>query len=217
MSKKIQTLLNAFVGDGARAAKYLVTIDRLPGTAPMSEVGLSVLCKSASFPGKTLTTIPFEYKGRTIQVPSHVKYNQTFELSFYLEESHEARITFMDWIQGFDKSYESYYPGSQTGGKRTNTDVMNVGSAFTESIRALSNDYQKMVPIRIAQLNFDLTEKVTEYVYHNCYPTTISDITVDDSQVGALLEYTVTFTYSHALVYNPKDKTYPFAVSAAAQ
>jgi hypothetical protein len=210
MAKHFQTILASILGDGARAAKYMLNIAMIPGTPKIPTGNISVLCKGATFPGKTLTTIPFEYKGRTIQVPSHVKYGQTFELTFYLEENHDLRILFMDWIQGFDESYESYYPGAGQSSTNKSNDI-NVGSVFTESLRKLGSDLKKMTTVKVSQLDFDLQNKTAEYIYHNCYPTGVSDITVDSSQVGALLEYTVTFTYSHLIVKQTKGEKYDFA------
>jgi len=211
MAKHFQTLLATILGDGARPAKFMVDICNIPGkTENNIQKNISVLCKGAIFPGKSLTTIPFEFKGRTIQVPSHVKYEQTFELSFYLEETHKLRILFMDWIQSFNESYESYYTGSGTSSKTTSNGV-NVGSEFTTSLRKLETQKDKMASITVSQLDFDLKLKTAEYIFHNCYPTQVSSITVDSSQVGAILEYSVTFTYSHLLVYNKKDDKYNFS------
>jgi hypothetical protein len=211
MAKHFQTLLATVLGDGARPAKFMVNICNIPGEIQKNtQENISVLCKGAIFPGKSLTTIPFEYKGRTIQVPSHVKYEQTFELSFYLEETHKLRILFMDWIQGFDKSYESYYTGSGTSSKTTGNDI-NIGSKLTESIRDFKTEKEKMTSIKVSQLDFDLKLKTAEYIFHNCYPTQVSSVTVDSSQVGAILEYSVTFAYSHLLVYNAENDKYNFS------
>ena len=216
MSKKLQTLIQNTIGDGARAAKYMMTIDRLPGnssTWPVQSKSLSIMCKGAIFPGKNLTTITYLYKGRNIVIPSHVKYNQTFELTFYLNESHNARIAFSDWMQGFDQSYESYYTGTNVGAANSaGKDIINSGSSFTENVRDAKTDLDRMTSIKVAQLNFDNTQKTAEYIFHNCYPTAISDITTDASSVGAILEYTVTFAYSHMLVLNPSDTSYPFGI-----
>jgi hypothetical protein len=213
MANKLQTLLQTVIGDGARPAKYMLNIDRIPGTESTNAdlpKKLAIMCKGATFPGKTLTTVPFEYKGRPILIPSHVKYDQTFEVSFYLDEAHSARIIFMDWMQAFDEEYESYYGGA--GGQRTKSSGLNNGSILTNNIRNLGNDYNKVTTVRISQLDFDLTKKTAEYVFHNCFPTSVSSISVDDSQVGAVLEYSVTFTYSHMLIYNPKDTKYEFSL-----
>ena len=149
MSKKLQTLIQNTIGDGARAAKYMMTIDRLPGnssTWPVQSKSLSIMCKGAIFPGKNLTTITYLYKGRNIVIPSHVKYNQTFELTFYLNESHNARIAFSDWMQGFDQSYESYYTGTNVGAANSaSKDIINSGSSFTENVRDAKTDLEKMI------------------------------------------------------------------------
>lgn len=214
MAKKLQTLIQNIVGDGARAAKFFMEIGSIPGLESSTNQNarvLAVMCKAASFPGKTLTTIPFDYKGRAILIPSHVKYEQTFELTFYLDEDHSARIIFSDWMQGFDMSYESYYEGTHSS--NSNTSGINNGSILTESIRNKygNNDFGKMTTVKVSQLDFDNETKTAEYIFHNCYPSQLSPVTVDASQTGAILEYTVTFTYSHMLVYNPKDNSYPFS------
>lgn len=203
MSTKIQALLERVLGDGGRAAKYVVKLP-LPAkdaTNKFSSSDLNIICKGASFPGKTLDTIPFTYRGRTIPLPGQHKYSQSWDLSFYLDESHVSRLYFMDWMQAMNTPNESYY-------KSDNNKNDGQTSILTEAIRKLPRQ-SKTTTIVVQQLNFDMNTTVADYTLYNCYPISVSDVTLGSDQVGAIGEYTVSFSFSHFMI---QSKTAPFKV-----
>jgi hypothetical protein len=188
MSSKIQNLLQSALGDGARTAKFSIILpppSSSSGTPPVKMDEMNVICKAASFPGKSLETIPFLYKGRTIPLPGQHKYSQTWELSFYLEEDHKTRLYFMDWMQAMNDINESHYIGLTSG---------QTAEMRKTPLRG------RMTTLKVNQLDFDMRNTKATYTLYNCFPTNISDITVDSSQVGSVAEYTVTFSFSHFII-----------------
>jgi len=192
MASKIQKLIQQTLGDGARSAKFVVYIN-LPeaskGTPPMDSKKLKILCKASSFPGKTIDTINIPYKGRSIPIPGQVKYSQTWELTFYLEESHASRLYFLDWMQALNGKNESYYLGSTSGETHT-----------LRSAEVKGNKTANFKTLIVKQLNFDMDKSVADYTLYNCYPTAVGDVSVASDSVGTILEYSVTFSYSHFIV-----------------
>lgn len=194
MASLIQQTLEGILRDGARSAKFWVEI-----TVPEKSIGLpeqknmSFICKGTSFPGKTLDTIPFVYKGRTIPLPGQHKYQQTWDLTFYLEEQHHSRVVFMDWMQAMNQAHEAYYDTSHGSAYST--------SSLTKKIREDSR-HGIASSFKVYQLDFDLKKKTAEYTLYNCFPISIGEVTLGSDQVGAVGEYTVTFAYSDFIVKN---------------
>jgi hypothetical protein len=199
MAKKLQDLLESVLNDGARPAKYFLKI-ALPIQDNDVEHSIPVLAKTATLPGKTLDTIGFQYKGRNIPLPGQVKYAQTWEMTLLAEEDHSTRIYFMDWIQGMDNANSSYY--------------ISQGSELTGEIRGKRGaTEQRKVDITISQLNFDLSQVEVDYVLYNCFPISVGDISVGHELVGAIEEYSVTFSFSHCIIKYATDTSYPYSVN----
>lgn len=196
MATKIQTLMEKVLHDGARAAKFTVMINlpEVPGNPPVTNRWLELVCKGTSFPGKTIEPKQFMYKGRTIPIPGQEKYTQTWDLTFYLEEDHRSRLYFMDWMQALNTPNESYYVSSSSG--------------QTTQSRALGTnkgDFSKLVKtMEVSQLDFDMKNTTAKYTLSNCYPISVGDVQVSSDSVGQVLEYTVTFSFSHFIVQSEK-------------
>lgn len=170
MSNKIQNTINHALGDGARAAKFRCFIN-IPGKS--NNTVIDTLCKSSSFPGKAVDTIDFKHKGKSVLVPGQEKYTQQWVLTFYLEEEHDTRRAFEDWMRSLN--YESY---------------------SGESYSPLSKDTYSVL-MGVSQLNYDMDKEVIQYILHNAFPIEISQVELSSDSINNVLEYTVTFAYSH--------------------
>ena len=113
MSKtKISQTLFLVGGNLARPTRFSALI------APPTEVlgaanskVFDVLCKSIKIPDMTMEPIEILYKGHTVKIPSRVKQEQTIELTMYLDEYHNLRQMFSNWISGIDNRF--YAVGTQ--------------------------------------------------------------------------------------------------------
>lgn len=180
MADGIQNIINSTLGDGARSAKFRCFIDT-PLNNGNKAAELDVLCKASSFPGKTTETMDFKHKGKSILVPGQEKFSQTWELTFYLEESHNTRIMFDNWMSGMH--YDNY------------SDLSNQVIESTKKTNGLVGT------MAVSQLNFEMDSTVCNYVLHNVYPVEMSQVEVASDSVSTMLEYTVTFAYTHYDVY----------------
>jgi len=178
----IQSKLDIFIGDAARATKYRLHLP-VPQTISYNISGdsLDLVCKSANIPAKALDTIILKHKGRDIPVPGQEKFNQTFDLTFYLDPNHNIKKMFEDWITALDA--DSYQ-------KTTPYDVSNARVERDNNIGALKVD------LIIQQLDFNELDTSSKYVFRYAFPTNISEIAYGSDKIGELLEFTVTFTFT---------------------
>ena len=76
-----QALVQAYLGDGARSSKFDLTME-LPGFLKKFSnlkdkdytTALSILCKSSSFPGKTVSTQDIVFRGLIFPVTGPVNF-----------------------------------------------------------------------------------------------------------------------------------------------
>jgi hypothetical protein len=179
MSSVIQNLLENTLGDGARASKFEVYIN-LNGTGLFgNEKDITMLVKTSQFPGKTHETIDVKFKGRTIPIKGQVKYSNTWECEFYLSEDHSLKRAFEDWIESLDQVHN-----------------MQEQSGAVADAQAL-NSLGYTTNLRIVQMDFIGNNPKATYTLYNCFPTSVSSLSVDYSQLGEILAFGVEFSYSH--------------------
>jgi len=180
MASQIQNLLDNVIGDGARSAKFELSI-QLPFTDYFPEnLDIQTMVKSSSYPGKSIDTIDVKYKGRSIPVKGQVKYNQTWDCTFYLTEDHKLKNAFEVWIEAMNnENYISF--DSDVNYKKQQQKVLK---KYTSEIL-------------ISQLNFELDENRIDYFLQNAFPISVSQVETSYDAVGQISEFTVTFSYSH--------------------
>jgi len=184
MATVIQNQIEHALGDGARAAKFTCGVV-LPANRFKDVTALNTLVKTSSFPGKTIELSTIKYKGRDIPVKGQVKYQQSWECTFYMTESHDLKIAFETWMEAIDQkhNYGDY-----------SSDDPNEIKQMKENIKKLK---QYTETLGITQYNFDLDKPAVEYTLHNCFPISISSVEVNSESVGQLQEFTVTFAYTY--------------------
>jgi len=183
MSSAVQNIMQRTLGDLARATKFEVLFQFTnPNTAPAPD-DLIVLAKASSFPGVSHSTIDLKYKGRSIPIKGQVKYNQTWECTFYLTEDHKLKRAFENWIVALDQKHTYMDPTSP------------VDLSETQRIHSVNNDYTST--IHIFQKNFEDTTETAKYSFYNVFPTEVSQVQTNYESVGQAQEFTVTFSYSY--------------------
>ena len=185
MSTVLQNLIEHSLGDGARSAKYECLI-ALPDSSFFPDTdALTTLAKASSFPGKTHEIVDIKFKGRTIPVKGQVKYTQSWECTFYLTEDHHLKTAFETWLEALDQHHNYADLNSEDP------------SGVNLMKNTLKNFNSYTYPLVIQQLNFDLDYAPIQYFLHNAFPTAISQVETSAESVGTILEFTVTFSYSH--------------------
>lgn len=186
MSSAIQNILEHSLGDGARPSKFDVQVLMPTSKLFPDEVALSVLAKTASFPGKQHEIISLKHKGRTIPMKGQMRYVHSIDITFYLTEDHALKIAFEQWMEALDQKHNY-----------DNPHVMNV-SELQKYFASADTNYT--MPIVLTQKNFDLDKDRVVYTLQNAFPTAVTPIEVNSETTGTISEFTVTFAYSHFLV-----------------
>lgn len=190
MSSVIQNLMQHTLGDGARSAKFDCVI--LFASPTLFNSGdMAVLVKTSHFPGKSHDVIDFKYKGRSIPLKGQTKYDNTWTCTFYLTEDHKLKKGFEDWIESIDQKHNI---------KKVSKDIRDAQKQYS-SIGYTST-------MSIYQLDFNNEKQRVAYHLRYAFPKSVSKVEVDYSVVGAILEYTVEFSYAYYDTENfsgPKD------------
>jgi len=186
MSDIVQNLINNTLGDGARATKFACVINLPSQITGQDPLALDILCKVAQIPGKQIELIEFKYRGKTIPLMGQEKFNQTLDITFYLEENHKSRIMFEKWLSGLtDDNYSD--------------NISSESKAIAKTTGYIDN-------LTLHQLDFEGNKIMATYIFKNVFPKEIASITVDSSQVDTILEYNVSFSYSHYEIKDLKNK-----------
>lgn len=180
MSDIIQNLINEVLDDGARSSKFGCLITLPEAITGQNSQHLDILCKVASIPSKSTEVINLKYKGKDIPIPGQEKFEQSLEITFYLEENHHTRILFDRWLDGMH--YENYASEVSKESKKIQT-----GTGFVSQFT-------------LHQLNFEGEAPTANYTFYNVFPKELASISVDSSSVDTILEYNVSFSYSHYTV-----------------
>jgi len=195
MTNSIQSKIDLFVGDAARATKYRLHLP-VPQNinSTISGDNIDLVCKSANIPAKALDTIILKHKGRDIPIPGQEKFNQTFDLIFYLDPNHNLKKVFEDWITALDAdSYQKNIPSN----------VSNSRVERNNTIGALKVD------LTIQQLDFDEYNTNSKYIFRYAFPTNVSEISYGSDKIGEILEFTVTFSFTFFETGDYKSSTKP--------
>lgn len=196
MSSIIQNHFHKLVGDGARLTKFSFHIPPVnPNAGVIEAVTYSV--KSARLPKISNEVVNVFHKGRPIPVKGTTKYDQTFEVTFYLSESHLVKRFFETWITLLEQRHYYYNPRKQV--IKQNSIAQNITSARIE-IPEFLTWYNPTVYIN--QHNFDGDYVTASYEIFNCFPIDVSTVNYDYSSVGQIGEITVTFAYSHFVLWS---------------
>lgn len=178
-----QDLMRKYLGDGARNTRFDIKLN-IPSEISNSyndSRALSIMCKSANLPNRTIQTQNIVFRGRSIPVPVSTKYSNTWTCTFYNDENHNMRKMFELWLDAVDS--KSDY------------------TSFTDEMKGLiGNDYIKD-EIKIEQysnISNDLETSTPTAVWtlYGVYPTDVSSIELS-SESESIQEFTVTFSYTY--------------------
>lgn len=183
MSSAIQNIMQKTLGDGARSSKFDVLFEFTNPKSALPPQDAMALVKSTSFPGVTHSTMDFKYKGRSVPLRGQVKYTQTWECTFYLQQDHSLKHAFDNWIVALDEMHG--YAANGAGG------------AYLNETRRAHAQRGYTTTIKLYQRDFDDTTNTSEYTLFNVYPTEVTPIQYSYDSTGQIQEFTVTFAYSY--------------------
>jgi hypothetical protein len=191
MSSTIQNLLDKVLQDGARSSKFECHITFKSSNLYVDD--FYALVKTSQFPGKTQDIIDFKFKGRSVPLKGQVKYDGTWTCTFYLTQDHKLKKAFEDWIESLDQVHN----------------IKEVSSNVDIAQQKNSEGYTSI--LNIYQMDFHGEEITAVYELHNVFPKSVSNVDIDYSSVGSILEFTVEFAYSFYNVKVQKSQDGTFA------
>lgn len=157
--------LKTYLYGGSRRNKFLIELT-MSGVASAK---LNVLCKSLSFPQRTIGVTSVWRHGRKLNLRSETEYPDTFDITVLDDNSLTIRKALDSWASRVDDS--------------------KLSGGTSNAVTSYTTDFN------IWQLNA-LGAKVYGYTIFNAFPSTIGEVQYDDSEQNAIVEYPVTFTYS---------------------
>lgn len=183
-----QDLLKKYLNDGARNTRFDVKL-MVPiqiDNEYNNIRALSIMCKTSSFPNRTLQTQNIIFRGKTVPVPVSSKYSNTWSCAFYNDENHSLRKLFETWIDAVDsKSEYTSFTNDLSGllGGDIIKDEIKI-----EQYSNTVNDMEKSLPTAV-------------WTLYGVYPTDITTIELA-SEAETLEEFTVTFAYTYYTIEN---------------
>lgn len=172
MANQIAKLKNA-LGIGARANRYRVYftlpsgVQRIQG---VSEENLSLLCSSCDgFPATAGQSSSVFSQGRKFNLPKQQDNGGDWNATFYNDEAHRFRNTFLLWMKAID-----HVPANSSTGSPISV----------------------MADISVAQLDSAENETVV-CTFHDAFVTNVGAIAFDGTTSADVETFSVTFTYSY--------------------
>jgi hypothetical protein len=172
----INNTVQQYGGDLARQTKYSVNIS-LPQYFKTSgdkefPVILNVLAKNFSIPNIRQDILEFKYQGHSIPLPGRTNFEQTFSLTFYLDDKHTLRSVLDEWIRSSDLT------------------VLGDSKNYLEPS-------EKFGSIEILAKDFEETTSTRKYIFLNVFPLSISGPEFSSEGVSSIVEVTVEFSYAY--------------------
>lgn len=174
MANKIEQIKRALKG-GSKATKYMIKLSFPPEIQHQMELSdLACLAKATTFPSVTIGQIEVYNQGRKIPIPGDTSYDNTWTVTFYVDNAHQIRKDFLNWMKACDNFRANTHSGDPSG-------------LFTE--------------ISVSQLD-SLEKEVAEYTLSDCWPQMVGEISVGADQLDTLQEVDITFSFSNWYINN---------------
>lgn len=138
---------------------------------------ISLLCESASIPGRQISTIDYVAEKQAVKVP-YTFINEDVQCTFLLTNDYYMKTLFDNWLeQVFDT--DKYHAKFK--------------SEFTSDV-VIQQLNEKDIPVYGIRLE-------------NAFPTTVAGITLDNNSENAAQKMTVTFSYDNYVPEGPLSST----------
>lgn len=174
------------IGLGNRKNRYLIEIP----VPTISGDTLNILCRSASFPERNISTTDIWHKGRRYTVRGETDYVGEYEVTFVDNDEMSIRKMFDEWVQQVDNTSSNLNKVFDLTANILDIDKL-----------AMSIGYQ--IDINIWQLDAN-NQKVYGYAMQNAFPKSVSSISLEDSDENSLSEFNVVFAFSE---FTPLENT----------
>jgi len=138
-----------------------------------------VLCKDVQVPDVTMEPIDLMFKGHTLKIPSRVNQAQTIDITIYLDEHHQLRQMFNNWINGMD---DRFY--AQTAGTSV---AMSQSKDFYGNLILKARDFD------------ETNSEPMNYLFEGIFPISVGGPVFGAASINEVQEVTITFAYFRML------------------
>lgn len=195
MSSIIQNKFHEILGDAARTTKFTFVLPPLTGSAEtMDHIVYAV--KSLTLPTIEHSPLEIRHKGLPIPIRGVTKFSQTFDVTFYLSETHATKRFFEEWMMMMEQRTYYYNP-------RKNAKFQREVHKMPESDMPPYMTWYN-VTAWVEQWDFDGMKPTAMYEIFNVFPTKVSAPNYSYDSVGQIAEFTVTFACSHYKLHSKK-------------
>ena len=185
MAKEVRTskdgidLLKSRIGQPLQANRFVVEFTKLPGPfAGLGAENLTILCKSATLPGKTIATT--EHLRHRYIPDGDVDYGNEVEFTYLCDANFMDRMIIDSWMSFV-----------HTADVSTRTKFTNGNDAH---VFRFYEDYIGECLIHV--LRKDGSVAMT-YTLDECFPSSIADQSLSMDETEGVLEFSFTLNYRH--------------------
>lgn len=166
MAFNIQEIRSQLVGGGARPSHFRVQITN--PVNPFADFKIPFMCRAASIPASTITSIPVPYFGRNVKIAGEREF-APWTVTIINDEDFGVRNAMEEWMNSINTHVSNLR--------------LNGASDLTYKADAIVTQYGKTGNI------------LRKYKMQGLYPTNIGEITLDWGTTGQIEEFQVTFDY----------------------
>ncbi len=178
-------LLKSQIGQPLQANRFVVEFLTLPKGFEAVNVRehLSILCNSATLPGKSLGTAE-HYRHRYMPDGS-VDYGESVDFTFICDANFMDRMIIEEWLRMV-----------HSAGVSTRTALQNEDGSTEGQVFSFYSDYAQPCSARIHVLRKDGTSAMI-YTLHECYPSDLAAQDLSMDSADGPLEFSFTLNYRH--------------------
>jgi len=178
-------LLKSQIGQPLQANRFVVEFLTLPKGFEAVNVRehLSILCNSATLPGKSIGTAE-HYRHRYMPDGS-VDYGESVDFTFICDANFMDRMIIEEWLRMV-----------HSAGVSTRTALQNEDGSTEGQVFSFYSDYAQPCTARIHVLRKDGTSAMI-YTLHECYPSDLAAQDLSMDSADAPLEFSFTLNYRH--------------------
>lgn len=181
MSNKIEQIKRV-LKSGAKATKYVIRFSFPPEVEHRMELSdMACLASASTFPGVTIGQIEVFNQGRKLPIPGDTSYDNTWSVTFYVDQAHQIRKDMLEWMKACDNFQANTHSGNPAG---------------------------LFVDITACQLD-SLEKPVTEYKLKDCWPQQVGEISIAADSLDTLQTFDVTFSFSNWLIDGGDEFNHP--------
>ncbi len=168
MSNKISEI-GQVLGSTARSNKYRLSFTWPRGVSGVTNLQeVDIICKAASAPGREIGVIEVWNQGRKLVIPGDTAFDNSWSVSFYATENHSIRYDMVKWQVACDNFHQNIHSGQP---------------------------YMIFADLKLEQL--DSAGNVSaQYTLHNCFPTSVGEISYGDDSADTPVEFDITLSYT---------------------